>query len=66
MQFSKEQQTAYDLYLTGKNIFLTGPGGTGKSRWIQYIHKHCKKRLQVCAITALLECNAKTVHGHWL
>lgn len=66
MQFSSEQQHAYDLYLAGHNVFLTGPGGTGKSKWIQTVAKS-KKRIQVCAMTGcaaiLLECNAKTVHS---
>ena len=67
MQFSEEQQYAFDLYLSGKNVFLTGPGGTGKSKWIQSVYAHCKKRIHVCAMTGcaalLLDCNAKTVHS---
>lgn len=70
MQFSHEQQLAFDLYLSGKNVFLTGPGGTGKSKWIQSVYADaCKKKInvQVCAMTGcaalLLECNAKTIHS---
>ena len=33
--FSDEQTAAMELYAKGKNIFLTGPGGTGKSFLIQ-------------------------------
>ena len=33
--FTKLQQQAYDYILSGKNIFLTGPAGTGKSLVIQ-------------------------------
>jgi ATP-dependent DNA helicase PIF1 len=66
MQFSDEQSHAYDLYMNGHNVFLTGPGGTGKSKWIQHVSKS-KKRIQVCAMTGcaaiLLECNATTVHS---
>lgn len=66
MQFSPEQQHAYDLYTQGKNILLTGPGGTGKSKWIQSVASS-KRGIQVCAMTGcaaiLLECNAKTVHS---
>ena len=29
--FSDEQQTAFDLFKKGKNVFLSGPGGSGKS-----------------------------------
>jgi ATP-dependent DNA helicase PIF1 len=66
MQFSPEQERAYDLYKKGHNVFLTGPGGTGKSKWIQTVSTS-KQRIQVCAMTGcaaiLLECNAKTVHS---
>jgi len=66
MIFSTEQQEAYDLYVKGHNLFLTGPGGTGKSKWIQTVAQS-KPRIQVCAMTGcaaiLLECNAKTVHS---
>ena len=63
---SDEQQHALDLFQQGKNIFLTGPGGTGKSKWIRTAYKS-KQRVQVCAMTGcaavLLDCNAKTVHS---
>jgi ATP-dependent DNA helicase PIF1 len=70
MEFSKEQQIAYNKYIEGKNIFITGPGGTGKTALIRYIYKDAYKKcldIQVCALTGcaavLLECKAKTVHS---
>jgi len=70
MEFSKEQQNAFDKYIQGKNIFITGPGGSGKSALIKYIQKDAYKKcidIQVCALTGcaavLLECKAKTVHS---
>jgi len=70
MEFSEEQQLAFNKYVQGKNIFITGPGGTGKSALIKHIHRdaHNKsKYIQVCALTGcaavLLECKAKTLHS---
>ena len=40
MELSPEQQTAFDLYKSGKNIFISGPGGSGKSHLIQVIEQH--------------------------
>ena len=70
MNFSEEQQLSFDKYMQGKNIFITGPGGTGKTELIKHIYRDAIEKgnsIQICALTGcaavLLECKAKTVHS---
>jgi ATP-dependent DNA helicase PIF1 len=70
MELSKEQQIAFDKYVKGENIFITGPGGSGKSALIKKIWSHALSRfknIQVTALTGcaavLLNCKATTLHS---
>ena len=70
MELSLEQQLAFDKYVQGYNIFITGPGGSGKSALIKLIYNHAKlgfKEIYVTALTGcaaiLLNCKAKTLHS---
>ena len=67
---SSEQIKALEFVCERKSVFISGPGGTGKSHWI----KACKSILSenkvfmpVCALTGcaaiLLGCGATTVHS---
>ena len=67
---SHEQEYAFQQFKQGKNIFITGPGGTGKTKLIQHLVEYAKqnnKSVQVCALTGcaalLLGCNARTIHS---
>lgn len=67
---SLEQKYAFEKFRKGNNLFITGPGGTGKSRFIKYISEWAerhKRHYAVCAMTGcaavLLDCNAKTIHS---
>jgi ATP-dependent DNA helicase PIF1 len=67
---STEQRIAYTKFVKGENIFITGPGGTGKTRLIKNFIQHIRSidaNHAVCAMTGcaaiLLNCNAKTLHS---
>jgi ATP-dependent DNA helicase PIF1 len=68
--FSKEQQICFDKYIQGHNLFITGPGGSGKSYLIKQIYSNAilrAKNIHVTALTGcasiLLGCKAKTLHS---
>ena len=67
---SPEQKYAYDKFCKGENLFISGPGGTGKTKLIEYLVHQSKSTAQahqVCAMTGcaaiLLNCNARTLHS---
>lgn len=64
------QKQIFNSYLQGKNIFMTGPGGTGKSYIIKKIYEDAlEKNIKVkcTALTGvaalLLNCDASTLHA---
>jgi ATP-dependent DNA helicase PIF1 len=71
---NEKQQEAFDAIQRGESIFLTGPGGTGKSFLIHHIYEHLQSkssskpigalsdRKQI-ALTALTGCAALLLHS---
>jgi ATP-dependent DNA helicase PIF1 len=67
---SPEQKYALQKFKSGENLFITGPGGTGKTTLIKHLISSAKidnKKVQVCALTGcaavLLNCSARTIHS---
>jgi ATP-dependent DNA helicase PIF1 len=57
------QRAAYDAVAMGKHIFLTGPGGTGKSFLLNMLYTVLPKRIDTkVALTALTGCAALLLH----
>lgn len=70
MALNSEQEAAFQAVRNGKNIFLTGPAGAGKSHLIRHIVKWAEsmgKRVGLTALTGcaalLLGSGAKTLHS---
>lgn len=68
-QLSDEQQRAVDFAIAGKNIFITGPGGTGKSflieRLVNELSVHRGRIVDVVATTgiAAIKVKGQTLHS---
>ena len=69
-QLTDEQYLAFEEFKAGHNLFITGPGGVGKSFLINLFVQYCNlvgKTIQVCALTGcaaiLLGLHAKTIHS---
>ena len=67
---SVEQKIAFEKFKKGENLFITGPGGTGKTKLIHHLVNHMIHmglKFQVCAMTGcaslLLGCKSRTLHS---
>ena len=60
-----EQQNALQLMLSGRNVFLTGEAGTGKSAVIHEFEHLCRKELVKLAPTGIAarNINGETIHS---
>jgi len=66
---SPEQREAYDLAMDGRNVFVTGPGGVGKSEVVNQIIDGLQmngKRVYVTASTgvAAVRVGGSTIHSY--
>lgn len=65
-ELSAEQQTALAAVLSRKNIFITGPGGTGKSHLIERIVKALAENMRKVEVVASTGTAAQQVDGQTL
>jgi len=66
MEINPQLQLASDyLHLTGKNVFLTGKAGTGKTTFLRQLKKTIHKRMVIVAPTGVAAINAggSTIHS---
>lgn len=67
IQLNSKQQHAFDLVTQGKNVFITGSAGVGKSMVINHIREWChcnKKRITVTATTGVAAANVNGITFH--
>ena len=59
-----EQRAAIEAVLNGDSVFITGPGGTGKSYLLEALRQEFKKVGRVIAVTAMTGCAALLLGSH--
>lgn len=67
LNFTSDQQVAYDSMLAGNNVFITGEAGTGKSYVVNSFVKEMEKKnknILVCAPTGIAALNIGGVTVH--
>ena len=67
--FTEPDNKIFDLAIalinqSGRNIFLTGKAGTGKTTFLKHIRQHCPKQMAILAPTGVAAINAGGVTIH--
>lgn len=60
---NEEQRNAFEEILKGKNVFLTGCAGTGKTHLLKHIINYCKLKMISLAVTSLTGISAILLDG---
>ena len=66
IELNNEQLEGFNNFLSGKNVFITGPGGTGKSVLIKEIISHCNNNNIKFGVTATTGSAALLIGGRTL
>lgn len=68
IQLTDEQQSALDAMMAGRNVFLTGEAGTGKSTVLKEFRKRCDRACVVLAPTGVAAINVSgaTIHSFFM
>ena len=68
IQLTDEQQSALDAMMAGRNVFLTGEAGTGKSTVLKEFRKQCDRACVVLAPTGVAAINVggATIHSFFM
>ena len=64
MKFNIGQQSAFSKFKQGLNLFISGPGGVGKSVLINYIREHYEDETVFLAPTGIAAINIKGATAH--
>jgi ATP-dependent DNA helicase PIF1 len=68
IEWNPEQLAAINAFVSGKNIFITGSAGTGKTLVVKMIKHLCEKQGRKCAVTsttgvAAVLAGGSTIHS---
>ena len=68
IQLTDEQKSALDAMMAGRNVFLTGEAGTGKSTGLKEFRKRCDRACAVLAPTGVAAINVggATIHSFFM